>query len=149
MSLDSERDAAEPQLLLWSEGVSRGQPVRELHCYVAGERPPPEEMRAGTGLVCLALCGDALAEAAAVWSFGTPELAGFAVPPCPECVEAEKRVEVGERALEIAMNAFRSRTDAARGVFRCPRCGRVSHNPRDLAEGYCGACHAWTGLANG
>jgi Zn finger protein HypA/HybF involved in hydrogenase expression len=25
--------------------------------------------------------------------------------------------------------------------FTCPRCGRVSHNPTDIAEGYCGACH--------
>ena len=32
--------------------------------------------------------------------------------------------------------------------FTCPRCGRTSHHPRDLAEGYCGACHAFTaGLA--
>lgn len=26
----------------------------------------------------------------------------------------------------------------------CPRCGRTSYNPTDVAEGYCGACHAWT-----
>ncbi len=30
--------------------------------------------------------------------------------------------------------------------FRCPRCGRVSFHPVDLAEGYCGACHDWTGM---
>jgi hypothetical protein len=29
--------------------------------------------------------------------------------------------------------------------FTCPRCGAVSHHPRDLAEGYCGRCHDWTG----
>jgi hypothetical protein len=28
--------------------------------------------------------------------------------------------------------------------FTCPRCGRTSHNPADVAEGYCGACHAFT-----
>lgn len=28
--------------------------------------------------------------------------------------------------------------------IRCPRCGRVSHHPDDVKEGYCGACHAWT-----
>lgn len=28
--------------------------------------------------------------------------------------------------------------------FTCPRCGAVSHNPHDEAEGYCGACHDWT-----
>jgi hypothetical protein len=26
----------------------------------------------------------------------------------------------------------------------CPVCGRVSHHPKDIAEGYCGACHDWT-----
>lgn len=29
--------------------------------------------------------------------------------------------------------------------FTCPRCGRTSHNPTDIREGYCGACHDWTG----
>lgn len=29
--------------------------------------------------------------------------------------------------------------------FTCPRCGRTSHHPADAAQGYCGACHAWTG----
>jgi len=29
-------------------------------------------------------------------------------------------------------------------AFTCPRCGAVSHNPTDQAEGYCGRCHDWT-----
>lgn len=29
--------------------------------------------------------------------------------------------------------------------FDCPRCRRVSQNPNDIAAGYCGACHDWTG----
>ena len=29
--------------------------------------------------------------------------------------------------------------------FVCPRCGMASANPTDLAEGYCGACHDFTG----
>lgn len=29
--------------------------------------------------------------------------------------------------------------------FTCPRCGRVSYNRDDIANGYCGACHDWTG----
>lgn len=28
--------------------------------------------------------------------------------------------------------------------FTCPRCGRTSYHPDDIAEGYCGACHDWT-----
>jgi hypothetical protein len=33
--------------------------------------------------------------------------------------------------------------------FRCPHCGMVSHNPNDIAEGYCGNCHDWTGGEDG
>lgn len=29
--------------------------------------------------------------------------------------------------------------------FTCPVCSRVSYHPRDVEEGYCGACHAFTG----
>jgi len=29
--------------------------------------------------------------------------------------------------------------------FTCPRCQRTSYNPNDIAEGYCGNCHDWTG----
>ena len=29
--------------------------------------------------------------------------------------------------------------------FTCPRCGRTSHHPEDIREGYCAHCHAWTG----
>lgn len=32
--------------------------------------------------------------------------------------------------------------------FTCPRCGARSYNPNDIAEGYCGACHWWTGADN-
>lgn len=31
-------------------------------------------------------------------------------------------------------------------VFTCPECGRISHHPEDLEHGFCGACHAWTGI---
>jgi hypothetical protein len=28
--------------------------------------------------------------------------------------------------------------------IRCPACGAVSSHPKDIKEGYCGRCHAWT-----
>lgn len=31
-------------------------------------------------------------------------------------------------------------------VFTCPVCGRTSHHPTDLEQGYCGACRGWTGV---
>lgn len=33
---------------------------------------------------------------------------------------------------------------ARRVSITCPRCGRISYHPEDVAQGYCGACHAWT-----
>jgi hypothetical protein len=30
---------------------------------------------------------------------------------------------------------------------RCTRCGRVTHNPDDLLNGYCGNCHLFTTLS--
>ena len=29
--------------------------------------------------------------------------------------------------------------------FTCPCCGKTSHNPADIEQGYCAACHWWTG----
>jgi ribosomal protein S27AE len=29
--------------------------------------------------------------------------------------------------------------------FHCPRCGAASSSADDIAAGYCGACHDWTG----
>jgi len=29
--------------------------------------------------------------------------------------------------------------------FVCPVCGMVSYHPTDIAEGFCGNCHDWTG----
>lgn len=26
----------------------------------------------------------------------------------------------------------------------CPRCGSISYNLNDIAQGYCGQCHWWT-----
>jgi len=31
--------------------------------------------------------------------------------------------------------------------FTCSRCGRVSYHTEDLRQGYCGACHDFTGAA--
>jgi hypothetical protein len=31
-------------------------------------------------------------------------------------------------------------------AFTCPRCGRASQHRDDESQGYCGACHDWTGL---
>lgn len=42
----------------------------------------------------------------------------------------------------------KQRRDRARGnqmlSITCPVCHMTSHNPNDIAEGYCGHCHRWT-----
>lgn len=32
--------------------------------------------------------------------------------------------------------------------FTCPKCGRKSWHPEDKRQGYCGACHEFTGACN-
>jgi hypothetical protein len=34
-----------------------------------------------------------------------------------------------------------ARTLGFQEVFSCPKCRRISHNPNDLANRYCGHCH--------
>ena len=54
--------------------------------------------------------------------------------------------QVAAIAVAGAWNGFRGTPAAVPGErFTCPRCGRSSSHPTDLAEGYCGACHDWTG----
>lgn len=48
----------------------------------------------------------------------------------------------------VARLDFPHVVDATAAVsFTCPRCARTSRNPHDAANGYCGACHWWTGDA--
>jgi Zn-finger nucleic acid-binding protein len=94
----------------------------------------------------------------------TPRVDQGAIRPlCPLCMKAfmdsQKDVEfeiAPEQADELArwgvlgaadqmvtaLNA-RYRTGPR---FRCPRCGLVSWNPKDVEAGYCGHCHEWTRL---
>lgn len=44
------------------------------------------------------------------------------------------------------MSRGRPTSAAGRPSFTCPRCGRTSWHPVDVAEGYCGRCHDWTGV---
>lgn len=67
------------------------------------------------------------------------------------------RVEQVRALVELALE--RARADAAAAAaepvgqrwhgFRCPECGWVSQHPLDLANGYCGHCHAFTGNTPG
>lgn len=57
--------------------------------------------------------------------------------------EARERLRPGDRL----QRSWERREAQWRDVdgFTCPRCRRTSHHPEDLRQGYCGACHAFTG----
>jgi ribosomal protein S27AE len=49
----------------------------------------------------------------------------------------EDAVDLARVLVEVA--------DTVRAGFTCPVCGGTSHHPKDVEQGYCGRCHAWTG----
>jgi len=82
----------------------------------------------------------------------TPAYAGaqrpWCAPPVSHPEVREHRMLFGPPWWARTFGA-RSTTATLRRVtsdsFICPRCGLTSHRPTDVAEGYCGACHDWTG----
>lgn len=46
-------------------------------------------------------------------------------------------------AMEMRQNPPPIQVPDELPAFTCPRCGATSHNPNDVAEGYCGNCHDW------
>lgn len=52
------------------------------------------------------------------------------------------RVQIGPETVIPAAVVAAMGTPPA---FECPRCGIPSWNPNDAREGYCSACHDWTG----
>jgi hypothetical protein len=61
--------------------------------------------------------------------------------------QASAELAAFARAVGEALTAPRGRAELP--AFTCPRCGRTSHHPADLAHGYCGACHDFTGRPGG
>lgn len=62
----------------------------------------------------------------------------------PENVTYPLITKSGKALTEADVDALAEEAEHGYDVFRCPRCGRRSYHPRDLAEGYCGHCHDWT-----
>lgn len=50
-----------------------------------------------------------------------------------------------DAGAECAGPGLRPFRETGPAPFTCPRCARTSYHPQDLEEGYCGACHDWTG----
>lgn len=90
-----------------------------------------------------------------------PPISGAKSPDCPLCGHPpalmasstqaccgndDCRALMWDQTKTPAANlADETHVDLVRNVFTCPRCGAVSQHPTDKAEGYCGACHDWTG----
>jgi hypothetical protein len=79
-------------------------------------------------------------KASAIWSSGF--LLGLATSD-KYAFLPEERIAIHDTGCFLATLA--GRADLIPEPYRCPRCGAVSHNPRDKAEGYCGACHVFEG----
>lgn len=70
----------------------------------------------------------------------SPLLEGFR--PCGACQAYVDKCE----HWKPGMAAYRRPERPARPPrFRCPACRKESSNPKDLEEGYCGRCCAFTG----
>lgn len=46
--------------------------------------------------------------------------------------------------VRLAMTTESRHSKATTMHITCPQCGKTSYHPRDVAEGYCGNCHAFT-----
>jgi hypothetical protein len=42
------------------------------------------------------------------------------------------------------MDATDTPAPSAPVSITCPECGKTSHHPQDIEQGYCGNCHWWT-----
>jgi ribosomal protein L37E len=57
-----------------------------------------------------------------------------------EIRDAEKKLREHREACKLARAQGMSVNDPS---ITCPRCGKVSYNPTDVEQRYCGACHAF------
>lgn len=61
-------------------------------------------------------------------------------------LDADEQLQHVRAAAAALVRERASRRAAGRPEsFQCPRCEAVSHHPEDVAAGYCGRCHAFTG----
>jgi hypothetical protein len=51
--------------------------------------------------------------------------------------------------LALANHEEAVRKAKGEGIYKCPRCGMISHNPNDAAHRYCGACCRFEGDPEG
>lgn len=75
---------------------------------------------------------DGICLACGFWTAGgvEPDAHHYACPAC------------GARAVSGAEQALAGGDLSLTGtLFQCPECQRVSHNPHDADQRYCGACH--------
>jgi hypothetical protein len=57
---------------------------------------------------------------------------------CYGGTEGDPPAMTRRQAAKAAVAFYNSRS------ITCPRCGRTSHHPGDVAQGFCGNCHDWT-----
>jgi hypothetical protein len=67
------------------------------------------------------------------------------LPDRPDEEAAEKWLRSVRRAYLEVQHVDPVTEGAELSAFTCPCCGMTSHHPEDIRQGYCGACHWWTG----
>lgn len=114
-------------------------------------------------VVALDPARDPVAEDPSTWSFLSPwntveqlelpddDAARLLTGRCAEAVvcgmlPAEPMLsgEVEPWHSVLQESAVRLRAGAHKPSITCPVCGSTSHHPKDVTDGYCGACHAYT-----
>ncbi|GIH29074.1 hypothetical protein Aph01nite_73840 [Acrocarpospora phusangensis] len=71
------------------------------------------------------------------------------LPVCDSHSGGQVVAAAGNYYPDFATSVPRQPPPEQRDSITCPRCGRTSHHPVDVAEGYCGHCHDFTGRPSG
>jgi uncharacterized C2H2 Zn-finger protein len=58
--------------------------------------------------------------------------------------EIHVRMSALVKGLRDGIKAIEASSPEAEASFTCPKCGTVSYNKGDIANGYCGRCHTFT-----
>jgi hypothetical protein len=94
------------------------------------------------GIVC-AHCGDFITEEG---GWATAQFRYCFKEECQQEFYKEAQAMIRAVDPETADRlAAATRKPMATASFKCPKCRRVSYNPNDIAQKYCGSCHLFFG----
>jgi hypothetical protein len=96
---------------------------------------------------------NAFMTACILFAFGPEQIKVYVGSLCDEHrAIAARTLPITAEKNGVTVDELTKRLERIFGIpagFTCPRCGKTSANPNDLANGYCGACHDWTAAPGG